>query len=397
MVAEATRPEPEPPPAPPEDHGLRWLTRAAWLLVALGLVALLYAARDFFIPLVLGITLTYMLRPAVDALVRLRLPRMLAALVVVLASLGALGYGAYELRDDAARLIETLPKAARMVRLAVQEGMRSNTPGAITNVRQAARELDHAAAAASGQPATRASSPSSTITARLESYLVAQGVSLFGIVVQVLFATLLTWYLLSEGDTFKRKMMRLVGPELHRRRITVRILDDIDHQVQRQVLAMFVANTLIGLATATAFWAMGIESAALWGVIAGVLHFIPYVGQAIVTTASAAAAFFQFGEVGPALGAAALTLALSITIGTVLVNWLLSRACHVNTTLLFVAMLFFAWLWGAWGLVLAAPMMAMVKSVCDHVEAFAPAAQFLAGHESDTQPFSARPREASGA
>lgn len=358
---------------------LKPVTWAAWILVALATLALLYFARDFFITLLVGIVLSYVLRPAVEMLVHARLPRTLAALVVVLVAVGAVGTAMYRLADDASELLETLPKAARTVRHALQDG-RAEQPAAISKVQEAASELDKAAAAASGRRAPANPTPTTpSFGERLQEYFVATGLSFFYVLGQALFAVLLAWYLLSEGDTFKRKMLAVVGPSLTRRKVTVRILEDIDRQIQRHMLAMCVANVLIGITTALAFKAIGLEQAALWGAIAGVLHFIPYVGQAIVTAGSTAAAYLQFGTLGPAAAVLATTLAISILIGTILITWLQSRASRVNTTVLFVALLFFGWLWGAWGLILASPVVAIVKSVCDHVPSFAPAAAFLTG------------------
>jgi predicted PurR-regulated permease PerM len=386
--------EPDHEVAVPEANPLHALTWAVWLVVGLGTIALLYAARDFFIPLLVGFVLAYALRPAVELLAALRLPRRLAAFLAVGAALSTVALGIYSLSDDAMRLVETLPKAARTVRMAIQDAPREK-PKAISNVREAAREIDKAAAEASGQPvATPLASPSPGT--RMQEYLVAKGVSVAAVLVQVFFAALLAWYLLGEGDTFKRKMLRLVGPSLSRKKITARILDDIDRSVQRQVFMMFVVNALIGVATTICFAALGVEQAILWGVVSALLHFVPYVGQAIVTVASGAAAYLQFANVGGAIGVAAATLAISLGVGTLFATWLQSRASRVNQTVLFVAILFFGWLWGAWGLVLAAPLVAMVKSVCDHVEAFQPAGEFLSGGKAVPVP-GAAPRESSSA
>jgi predicted PurR-regulated permease PerM len=386
--------EPDHEVAVPEANPLHALTWAVWLVVGLGTIALLYAARDFFIPLLVGFVLAYALRPAVELLAALRLPRRLAAFLAVGAALSTVALGIYSLSDDAMRLVETLPKAARTVRMAIQDAPREK-PKAISNVREAAREIDKAAAEASGQPvAAPLASPSPGT--RMQEYLVAKGVSVAAVLVQVFFAALLAWYLLGEGDTFKRKMLRLVGPSLSRKKITARILDDIDRSVQRQVFMMFVVNALIGVATTICFAALGVEQAILWGVVSALLHFVPYVGQAIVTVASGAAAYLQFANVGGAIGVAAATLAISLGVGTLFATWLQSRASRVNQTVLFVAILFFGWLWGAWGLVLAAPLVAMVKSVCDHVEAFQPAGEFLSGGKAVPVP-GAAPRESSSA
>lgn len=372
----ATAPQPDDEPESPVPFSL---VVGVWLIVLLGMIGVLWAARSFFIPLLLGLTLAYVLRPAVDLLVSARIPRGLAALGVIVALIAALAGGVYALADDAAKLLETIPRAAREVRVAVQDNRTPTKPTAITQMREAARELDKAAAAASGQSTVAAPAPTPSLVVRFQEYALAQGIAVLVLLGQALFVFLLTWFVLSEGDTFKRKLLKMVGPSFERKKITVRILDDIDRQVQRQMGAMFVVNLLIGTATGIAFAFLKMEQAILWGVVAGLLHFIPYVGQAIVTTLSAAAAYLQFGSAGSAFTVGAVTLGLSFAIGTVLMTFLQSRASRVNATVLFVAVLFFGWLWGAWGLVLASPIVAMVKSVCDHVEAFAPAREFLSG------------------
>ncbi|QJR13469.1 AI-2E family transporter [Usitatibacter palustris] len=374
------------------DRKLLW---PVWILAGLGAIALLYVAHDFFIPLLVGIVLTYMLRPAVDALVSIRLPRTLASIVVVGITTAACAWGIYSLADEATQLLETLPKAVRTVRVAIQDG-RAEQPAAISKVREAANELDKAAAAATGQRAPSSQAPSSTpsVGSRLQEYMVAKGISFFFLLGQALFALLLATYLLSEGDTFKRKMLTVVGPSLTNRKVILRILDDIDRQIQRHMLSVCAANALIGFATAGIFAMLGMENPVLWGVLSALFHFIPYVGQAIITGFSTAAAYLQFGEVSMALAVMGTTLAISIVIGTVLMTWLQSRASRVNTTLLFVVMLFLGWLWGAWGLVLASPVIAIVKSICDHVPAFAPAAAFLA---ADKVPEPAEPAESPAA
>lgn len=380
MPSTPTREVPAAEAAPdPTDAVPFSLILAVWVLVALGTIALLYFARAFFVPLMLAVTLAYVLRPVVDALVGLRLPRGLAASAAVISLAGVIGLGIYAFSDDVVKLMETLPRAAREVRVALQD-TRSTKPGPITQMRETAKELDRAAAAASGNTAPAAPPAAPSLGTRVQEYIVAQGMAVVLLAGQALFVFLLTWFILSEDEAFKRKLLRIVGPSLARKKITVRILDDIDTQVTRQMGAMVVANILIGACTGIAFALMGMEQSMLWGVLAGVLHFIPYVGQALVTTLSSAAAYLQFGSMAQALTIGGITLALSFAIGTVLMTFMQSRVSRVNATVLFVAVLFFGWLWGAWGLLLAAPIVSMLKSVCDHVEAFAPAREFLSGN-----------------
>ena len=157
----------------------------------------------------------------------------------------------------------------------------------------------------------------------------------------------------------------------------MRILEEIDTQIQRYLLTMLIANALVAVGTWLVFEALGMEDAGVWGVAAGVLHFIPYLGTVLLVLASGVAAFLQFGSVLHALGIAAAALLVASAIGLVFMNWLQSRAARVNQAVLFIALLFFGWLWGIWGLLLGAPLVAIVKVVCDRVEGLKPIGELL--------------------
>ena len=152
----------------------------------------------------------------------------------------------------------------------------------------------------------------------------------------------------------------------------MRILEEIDAQVQRYLFAMLASNALLAVVTWLAFEALGMEQAGVWGVAAGLLHFIPYLGPALIVLASGVAAFLQFGSIPQALAVAGVSLLIAGGIGLVFMTWLQSRFAHVNAAVLFIALLFFAWLWGIWGLLIGAPLVAVVKVVCDRVESLKP-------------------------
>jgi len=148
-------------------------------------------------------------------------------------------------------------------------------------------------------------------------------------------------------------------------------------QVQRYLLATFVANTLVGVGTWLAFEALRVEQAGVWGVAAGVLHFIPYLGPALIALASGVAGFLQFGSMLDALAVSSISLLVAGAVGFAFMTWLQSRLARVNAAVLFIALLFFGWLWGAVGLLLGAPLVAIAKVVCDHVESLKPAGELL--------------------
>ena len=125
--------------------------------------------------------------------------------------------------------------------------------------------------------------------------------------------------------------------------------------------------------------ALGVEQAGVWGVVAGVLHFIPYLGPVVFALASGVAAFMQFGNVLDALAVAGASLVVATIVGSLILTWVQGRYARVNAAVLFIALLFFGWLWGVWGLLLGAPLVAIAKVVCDRVESLQPVGELL-GH-----------------
>jgi predicted PurR-regulated permease PerM len=375
-------------PAPAATRVLRQARNRPFIFViaVVAIVAALHWAKDFFIPLTIGILLTYALRPVVDSIVAGHIPRAAAAAVVTFGLLGGGGWAAYALSDDATALLDRLPEAARKVRIAVSVARAQGT-SSLHKVQEAAKELD---AAASGGPKP-AAAQEAPLASRLRDYLLAQTKRLVNFSGQALLVLLLVYFLLASGDLFRRKFVRVIGSTLSHKKVTVRILEDIDEQVQRYMLVTLVCNVLLGVLTWLAFRALGVEQAALWGVVAGVLHFIPYLGPATVAVASTIAAFLQFGTVVQAFLVGGASLAVAIFVGMGVMTWMQSRMAHMNQPALFIGLLFFAWLWGVWGLLLGAPLIAIVKVICDHIEPLQPIAEML-GVEEERENAVAAPR-----
>jgi predicted PurR-regulated permease PerM len=350
------------------------------VLAVIAIVAAAKAAAALLIPLTAGLLIAYALRPLVEGLERVRLPRLAGAIFVLAALSAALvGVGAW-VKDDAAAALAELPQAARKLRLAAQEKAREPA-NPIGHVREAAAELNRAAAeavgaapeAAAASAAARSASPSPDIQSwgAAQSSRVFEGLSDLGL------AALFAFFLLASGDTFRRKLVAIAGPTLAARRVTVEILDQIDVQVQRYLLVMLITNSLIAVAVWATLYALGLERAAMWGAISGVLHVIPYVGSALSAGAVGIAAFLQFGTLGAAAAAALAVFAVAATLGMGFMSWLHGRATQLNAVAVFVALVFFGWLWGAWGLLLGAPLVSIVKTIADRIPALAPLGAML--------------------
>jgi len=340
-------------------------------------VAALYLARAFFVPLLLGMLASYALRPVVDWLKLCHVPRPAAAALVLAVLVGGLTWVAVSVSDDVAAMVEKLPDAARKLRQTLSDA-RESAPTALQNMQEAANELQGAARDAGAKPGAgvvvaRDIEP----TAWLRDYALAQSALLFAVVGQTPIVLLLAFFLLASGTHFRRKLLGLVGPSLSNKKDAVEILEEIDVQIQRYLLATLVSNLLLAVATWLAFQALGLEHAAAWGVAAGVLHFVPYLGPALTALASGVAGFLQFGSPLMGLAVAGASLAVAIAVGMVFTTWLQGRFARVNPAVLFIALLFFGWLWGVWGLLLGAPLVVIAKVICDRVDSLKPMGELL--------------------
>lgn len=345
-----------------------WMGVEVGVLALIASVAALYFGRAFFVPLLIGILASYTLRPVVDWLQRRRIPRAVAAAMILAVLVGGSSWIGVALRDDVSTMVEKLPDAARKLRRTLIQASRSGSLTALQNVQEAAIELQAAAADAGAKPGVRpAPAPASDSGKWLRDYAVAQSALLLSIASQAPIVLLLTYFLLASGTHFRRKLVQFVGPSLARKKETVRILEEIDMQIQRYLLVMLLSNALVGVATWLAFEAIGLRHAGVWGIFAGVMHFVPYLGPALVAICSAIAGFLQFGTLSHAGALAGVATLIAGLIGIGFMTWLQGRFARVHTAALFIALLFFGWLWGVAGLLLGAPLVAIVKAVCDRV------------------------------
>jgi predicted PurR-regulated permease PerM len=308
-----------------------------------------------------------------------RIPRAISAAVLIVAILGGAGAAVYSFSDDANQLVASLPAAAKKLRDAVHVHKGgSDTP--LGTVQKAAAQLEQAAQEAStATPAGRGVQRVVVEKPRFDirDHLWSGTVGLASLIGQVTVVTFLTYFLLLSGDTFRRKLVKITGPTLSEKKITVQALDEITAQIKRYLLVQLLASAVVGLATGLAFWALGLKHAAVWGFASGVLNLIPYIGSAVVTVAAGLIGFLQFGEIKGALALAGASLLIHTIVGNLLVPWLTSKASRMNPVVVFIGVLAWGWLWGVWGLLLGIPILMMVKAVCDRVENLKPVGELL--------------------
>jgi predicted PurR-regulated permease PerM len=287
------------------------------------------------------------------------------------------GAAAYLLRGEAIAFVNRLPVAAHTVAQAIED-LSQGAPGTVSKVQAAARELESAAsgarqtAAQDGVTAVRVEEP----TFRWSDWLWQGSHGAIEFCGQMFVVLCLVYYLLAAGDLYKRKLVRIV-PTLSDKKVTIEILAEIDRQIERFLLARVVVSVIVGVAIGTVFHLLGVAEAGVWGVLSTVLFTIPIFGPTLVIIAAAIAAFVQFGSWGMAAGVGIAAVVIAAVEGYVLTPWLMSRVGRMNAVAVFVSLLFWGWIWGAWGLLLAVPITAAAKAVCERVPDLSAFAELL--------------------
>jgi predicted PurR-regulated permease PerM len=353
---------------------------ALGILSTIAVVFALEWAQSFIISLLLGILFAYTLNPLVVWLERIKIPRVLGAGLVMAAVALALVLGAYSLRGQIQTILEQLPEAASKF----SEGLAGLRHGQFSNmqkVQTAAQAIEKAASQAADSP-TASKQPATHVVIdqpafKLGSYLWMGSMGALGFIGQASMVLFLVFFLLLAGDTFKHKLVRLTGPLLSNKKITVRILDDINASIQKYMFMLLMTNVLVGLLTWIALRWIGLENAGAWAVAAGLLHVIPYLGPGVTAAATGLAAFMQFDSLPIALLVAGASLAIATVVGTFITTWMTGKLAKMNEAAVFISLLFWAWLWGVWGMLLSIPIIVIVKVVSQHVEQLQPIAELL--------------------
>lgn len=350
------------------------------LLTVLAVIFTLHWAKEVFIPLMLGVMISYALSPPVSFLEKWHIPRALGAAVLLLGIVGGTGYAVYSLSDDAARLIETLPGAAQKFRktLNAEQGQ---SEGKIEKVQKAATQLESAARETGAPPPA---APSGVTRVQIEKpkinvkdYLWLGTLGAFAMAAQAGIVLFLSYFLLVSGNMFRRKLVIITGPTLSNKKITLQVLDDINGQIQRYLLVLVSTSILVGIVSWLAFTWVGLEHAAIWGIAAGVFNTIPYLGPVVVGGGTALVALFQFGTIDMALLVGGISLVITSLEGYLLTPWLTGRASRMSAVVVFVGVLFWGWLWGVWGLLLGVPILMIIKAICDRVDNLKPIGELL--------------------
>lgn len=382
VAAAPAEPPASTPVEPQLDPALRLPLHVNARGLALGIIAtvsFVYAlqwAQKFLIPVIFGIFIAYTLNPLVAWLEKIRLPRAIGATVVTALILFGSIVVIERVQGEFESIVEELPAAThKLARLiAANTGGKEST---FQKMQAVANEIEQVAAGAEARRNVRRAAATEGPNFKIMDWVWAGSLGLMGFVSQATMVIFLVFFLLLSGDTFKRKLVKLTGPSLSRKKVTVHILEDINTSIQNYMFMLLVTNVLLALLMWVVLHFIGLENAGAWAIMAGLLHIIPYFGPLLITIATGLVAFLQFESLEMVLLVMATSLGIATLVGTFVTTWMTGRIARMNPTAVFVSLLFWGWLWGVWGLLLGVPIIVIVKVVAERVQGMEVVAELL--------------------
>lgn len=321
-------------------------------------VGALHYASEIFIPLAMSVIASLALSPIVTGLHRLYVPRWLGAALVLIAIAGVIGVLSYTLRDEVKGMLAQGPAVVDKLEniLRLDNGFAGLLNGRRT---QATVPTER------GKAPARVEIVEPTVDWRDYLWLGTRNVAVA--ITQILVMFFLAFFLLSAGDKYKRKLTQIIARSEQDEEVTGQLFDEIQRQVERYLLVLLLRVFIVAGAAWAAFWYLGFENAAGWALGAGLLNIIPYIGPAVITALVALAALLQYETLFMALLVAGIVLAIMSLEEELLLPLLSGRAARMNAVAIFVGLLFWTWLWGVWGALLAVPLMMILKVTSDRV------------------------------
>lgn len=349
---------------------------ALGIIATVAFVFALQWAQRFLIPLVFGIFIAYTLNPLVVWLERLKVARVVGATLVVVMILSAAGAVIPTLQGEFQSIVEELPAATHKLSYLLRKSM-DGQPSTIQKMQAAATEIQQATGNGPSSAPYKKPAPVEPENFKVIDWVWAGSMGVLGFVGQATMVVFLVFFLLLAGDIFKRKLVKLTGPSLRQKKITVHILNEINSSIQNYMSMLLVTNILLALLMWIALRSIGLQNAGAWAVVAGFLHIMPYFGPLLITAATGLVAFLQFESLHMALLVAGVSLGIATLIGTVVTTWMTGRIARMNPAAVFVSLLFWGWLWGVWGLLLGVPVIVIFKVVAERVEGMEFVAELL--------------------
>lgn len=342
------------------------------VLMLLAVLYSLYFAKPVILPIVLALLLSLLLSPLVRFLQRsLRIPQVVGSGLVLVGLLGVFGVAGSMVVEPAAAWIQAVP-----ARLPELKDRLTVLKKPLAKLRLATQQVEEIADINKTENVRAVKIKENTTMALLLTQTPAFLANL-----AVMFVLL--FFMLASGDVFLRKLVRMI-PSFEDKRRAVEIARDIEERISRYLRAVTVINLLLGFAVGLAAYFVGLENYFLFGGVAFFLNFIPYLGALVGIGASLLVCLLSFQSAGYALVFPAIYFGLNILEGSFVTPMVVGRLLTLNTVMVFIFLMFWGWIWGVAGALLAVPILAILKIVCDHIEPLAFIGEFIGGEVEET-------------
>ncbi len=352
-------------------------------LLIISSIAVIFAldwAQSFIITVLLGGLLAYALNPLVIRLESIKVHRVIGSSLIIIALVAGIIFSGYALRGQVQSIISILPEAA--VKLTSGIAVKRGDP--LTNMQKvqiAANQVETAASSVENNIKTKKKPVMRVVLEepkfKIGDFLWRGSLGVFGFIGEAITMIFLAYFFLLSGDTFKRKLVKITGPSLTRKKITVNILIDINSSIQGYMFMLLITNVIVGILSWAAFRALGLENSGAWAVGAGFMHIVPYFGPVATAAATGMAAYMQFNSISMALLVSGASIVIATVVGVFITTWMTGRIAKMNSAAVFIALIFFSWLWGLWGVLLGIPVIVILKVICEHIEHLQPIAELL--------------------
>jgi predicted PurR-regulated permease PerM len=359
-----------PPPLPSNPAAAAKTTPVQFVLIALGVIAFLYFARPVVLPVFLACLTGMALKPLIGWLTRWHIRCEFSAAVVLCCLVAAVGVGFFQLGRPALAWMNEAPQHMTDLRQRVQK----NIPR-IARFSQAAAAVKNLGATEEEKKEEQTKAPTVEVSNNrgAGSVLNWTGTLLAGLGETLV----LVYLLLASGDLFLQKLVRVMPTLSHKKR-AVEISHEIQQNICHYLFTVSLINIGLGVAVSAGLSVLGVPNAAMWGVLAAVLNFVPYFGPVAGVLLLAAMGVLSFNTLWQGLLPPVWYLLLHLVESNLITPVLLGRRFTLNASVIFVSLIFWTWLWGVPGALLSVPILVSVKVVCDHVPSLSSISEILA-------------------
>ena len=333
------------------------------ILAAAIILLFFYYAQGVVITLLLSILLAYFLDPAVELLEKMKMPRSIGALVMVLAMVAVLAAVGYSLGTRTADFADNWPKYSSVLRQAagVVEGKINRIEGQVSQI-----SPNQGAAA----PARTALEPGMVHT------LLLRGMgSLYALFLEITFVPFLVFFMLAGKRQVWHGTLELFP--VSRRTQVKETLEDLRDVLRNYLAGMTLLTLMVIAASSGFFWMMGLEYPILAGIASGLLNMVPYIGAVLAWLPPFLIALAKFKTVGPFVMLAGGLMGIHVLALNLVAPQLVGRRVRLNAVSITISLLFWGWVWGGMGLLLAIPITAALRVICDHTESWRPIGRWL--------------------